>query len=1022
MKRLTLFFLCLFASISWAAAQNRTIKGTVISGEDNLPVIGANVVVVGETTIGTVTDFDGNFTLSVPAKAKQLQVSYTGLKTQIVQIAPQMKIVLQSDTEVLKDLVVVGYGTARTIKSVAGSIARVSSDQLQEKPVANIMDALQGQVAGMNVATSSGDPNAVANVQIHGNGSLGASSSPLYIIDGVQTTPGVVASLNSNDIESISVLRDASATAIYGARAANGVIYITTKRGKSGEQARITASAQFGISQLISRGEYNNMMDGETLLAYQARHGFQKPYNWKKPWTVDDLWNQMKDVKKLTLGERGHDTDWLDYFMGKNAPTTQADLSLMGGSDKTTYFLSFGYFDQEGISRSTSEFTKYTGRLNLENRAKDWLKIGLNMTGAFTKAKTSRGFGGAYVDGGTFGALFQAPYITPYYPDGSPIVDENIITAFGPITSPYYSNKNYPRKDETDLFAASAYAQLTPVKGLTLKTLGGVDLNINHYRASALPSAALGDGLGQRLESFSKSRRFTTTNTAEYKWDINDNNRLTFLLGQEYVAYKGLGFQAVSEGQQDDRFLMLQQGQMGNFLSLPSSSESEYAYNSYFGRINYDFDRFLFLDATVRNDASSRFGDNHRSGWFYSFGAMADLHEKLMPDNEKVSSLQVKASYGTTGNSEIGNYSSMALVGSSHYTDGLALSVISAGNPDLSWETQKKLNLGAAAGFFNDRLNVDLDFYLRKTTDMLMDVPMPYSTGFGYRYENVGAMENMGVDLTLDASIVRTKDWAFNAKATFNYNKEKVTELFYGLDEYEIPGTSVRYVVGDATQLSMPDFARINPENGAPQWYVPNTPAANEYYQGDRVKEYKGRRVTEDFNDVLLTGATGKKRFAPFNGGFSFNLSWLKVGLTLQADFAYSLGKYMINNDRFFTENNSEDFLMSNHSTRVLDEWTPENKNGKIGKFGNTGNMQFDTRLLENSSFLRMKNLQLTYQLPSSIFSEKTVVSGAKVYVLARNLFTVTKFKGFDPEPISNLSMNQFPNTRQFMAGVQLQF
>lgn len=994
MKRLTLFVLCLCMSIGWAVAQNRTVKGTVISSEDNLPVIGANVVVVGQTTIGTVTDYDGNFTLSVPASAKQLQVSYTGLKTEIVAITNDMKITLHSDAKALGDVVVVGYGTGRKIKSVAGSIARVSSEQLQEKPVANIMDALQGQVAGMNIETGSGDPNAIANVQIHGTGSLGASSSPLYIVDGVQTTPSVIASMNPNDFESITVLKDANATAIFGARAANGVIVITTKRGKSGEASRLSVSTQYGISQLINRGNVDDAMTGRELLTWQARH---------------ELFRGIKDPDKLfqKLKAEGYDVtetdfDWLDFFMGKNAPTVQADISMAGGSEKSNYFISLSYFDQEGISREKARFTKYNARINFESRMKDWLKIGLNVTGANNKSEQSTGFGNAFYNAGTFGAMRMPRYYTPLDENGNVKVDRYTHTYMAPLYFADYFNLNAPAHGDGYILAASGFAQLNPIKGLTLKTLAGVDFNVDRSSALSLASARLGDGLGSRRESTSRTRRYTLTNTAEYKLDFAEKNFLTFLAGQEYLDFWGDAFSARSSGMLDDRFMRLDHGQLGDFLSRPSSNEAAYAYNSYFGRINYDFEHFFYVDGSIRNDASSRFGSKHRNGWFYSLGSMFDFHTKFMPDNEKVSTLQLKASYGTTGNSEIGNYAHQALLGASTYDGKLGLTVISAGNPDLTWETQEKLNVGVNLGFIRDRITAEVDFYVRNTKDMLMDVPMPYATGFGYRYENVGALRNMGIDVTFDADLVQTKDWRIHFKKTFNYNQEEITGLFYGLHEYEIPNSGVLYEVGKPAVFYTAKFAGIDPEDGMPMWYKPGT--------NEKVKE---------FNDVLLNQATDYRITAPINGGFSFNVAWLKTGLSLQADFSYVLGKYLLNNDRYFLENNSGS-VATNRSRKLLNEWTPENRNTDVPKFG--APMQFDDRLVENASYLRMKNLQLSYTLPKSIFSEKTILSGAKVYAMARNLFTVTEFTGMDPESPSHITINQFPNTRQFMAGMQLQF
>ena len=396
MKRLALFFLMLTASIGWAVAQNRTITGTVTSGEGKEPVMFANVVVEGNTSIGTTTDVDGKFTLSVPASAKKLTFSYVGLKTITVPITKVMNVVMTTDDQTLDQVVVVGYGSGQKLSTISGSMARVSGEQIAEKPVANVMDALQGKVAGMSVLTTSGDPNAVANVQIHGRGSLTAGSTPLYIVDGMQTDLATVMAMNSNDIESLTTLMDASSTSIYGARAANGVIVITTKKGKRSEEGfgHITVNAQYGVSQFINRKPYEDMMTGDELLDYQADHGYLKAKDKKdllkklgekaKPENEKEAWpfNPLFDVDDYNPAD--YNFDWLKFLMGRKAPTYNADLSFSGGSNRTQYYISMGTLSQEGLTRGRNSFTRYNGRVSVDSKVKDWLKVGANLFGAYT--------------------------------------------------------------------------------------------------------------------------------------------------------------------------------------------------------------------------------------------------------------------------------------------------------------------------------------------------------------------------------------------------------------------------------------------------------------------------------------------------------------------------------------------------------------------------------------------------------------------------------------------------------------
>lgn len=998
MKRLALFFLSLTISLGWALAQNRTITGTVISSEDNEPVIAANVVVEGNASIGVVTDQNGKFKISVPANAKRLVFSYVGLKTQTVEITNVMKVIMRPDSEMLGDVVVVGYGSAQKISTVSGSVARVSGEKIAERPVANVMDALQGQVAGMQVQTTSGDPNQVASVKIHGSGSLGASSAPLYIVDGMQTDLSVVSSMNPNDFESITVLKDAASTSIFGARAANGVILITTKRGKSDEAGgRIVFNAQYGISSLVSRKPMEQIMTTPELLAYQAKHGLENNT------TVGDL------VKFLSEGGYAlHDPsfqksfDWLEYYMGKKAPTVQADLSMSGGSTRTQYYLSFGYYSQEGISIEPSKYRKFSGRVNLDSRVKDWLKVGVNTSGSYGVRNTASFAGTNYSNTGTFGSLMMAPYYSPYDADGKPRRGLWKTINWERHVSQAYANEFIGRVTDDYQSNIGAYLQLTPIEGLTLKSQAGIDFSVNHYTSHLYPGfPQTSDLLGRRTEQAGFYLQSTLTNTAEYKFNVADDHSFTALLGQEWVEYSSNAFNATARGLENPNFFLLGNGRTESYLVLPDQSQSAFAYLSFFGRLNYGWKDVLFFDASLRNDQSSRFGSNKRSAMFYSLGSMFDLRRAFLEDTSWLDALRLRASWGTTGNSSIPLYAYQALIGSTKYTNSLGLLVTSFGNPDLSWETQGNLNIGVNAEMFESRLRAELDYYLRTTSDMLIDVPLGYSTGFSSRYENVGSMYNTGIDLTLSYDIIQTKDWKAYVSTTFNYNIERITKLFSGLNEYVLPGTSIHWGVGHAQRFHMAQFAGLNSE-GKQTWYLPD---------GSK---------TDVWDPLLLERPTKFNLNPPINGGFSLGASW--KGLALDADWAYVLGKWTINNDRYFLESNTRGFLDSNRSKKLMQEWEkPGDENTTIiPKYGE--GMQFDDRLIENASFLRLKNLRLSYTLPSSIFANNGVITGAKVYVLGRNLLTVTKFTGFDPEAARNVTLNQFPNTMQIVGGIQLTF
>ena len=994
-------------SLGWALAQNRTITGTVTSSEDGEPVISATVVVEGNTSIGVTTDMEGHFSLSVPANAKRLVFSYVGLKTQTLDIKNVMNVVLEPDTEVLGTVVVLGYGTGQKLSTVSGSVAHVSSEKIAERPVANVMDALQGQVAGMQVNTGSGDPNAVADIQIHGTGSLGASSAPLYIVDGMQTDLSVVSSMNPNDFESITVLKDASSTSIFGARAANGVIVITTKRGKSDEKGgNIVLNAQYGVAKLSTRAPVEGQMTTEELLTYQARHKYARISK-----AGDVLALQKKLLETNADGSYKYgiydDTftksfDWLGYYLGHDAPTYQVDLSMSGGSNRTQYYLSFGHYSQEGISVDHSLYRKYSGRINLDSRVKDWFKVGMNLSGSYGQREMSSFASTNYINTGVLGAMFMAPYLSPLDNEGnyrrtlfaSPSYDKYYAQEFA---DEY--NMSYANEYQANL---SAYLQLTPIDGLTIKSQWGLDLN--HYRSTGmqLPGWVLSsEGLGSRSESFYATYLATITNTAEYKFNVEEDHNFTILLGQEWVENNYNAFAASASGLEHERFMTLSNGRVEDYLSLPSQSISSYAYLSFFGRLNYGWKDQLFVDLSLRNDQSSRFGRNKRSAVFYSVGLMYDLHRAFLEDSEWLNALRLRGSWGTTGNSSIPLYAYLPLLGSTRYVNSLGLGVTSYGNEDLSWETQGNLNIGVSAEMFDSSLRAEVDYYYRQTSDMLMAVPQGYSTGFGTRYENVGSMFNTGVDLTIQYDILRTKDWNVYASTTFNYNLERITKIFHGLDNYVMPGTGIYWEVGKPQKFFAAEYVGLN-DQGKQLWLLPDG------------------TTSDQWDPDLMERGLKYNINPPISGGFSFGASW--KGLALDFDWAYMVGKWTINNDQYFAQNNSSGFLAYNRSKKLLNEWQQKGDEltTDIPKYEEQP--QFDSRFLEDASFLRLKNVKLSYTLPSEWLGNNGVISGIKVYVLGRNLLTVTKFSGFDPEATMNVTRNQYPNTMQFAGGLQLFF
>ena len=977
-RKFMLLLTCLFIGIGLVTAQVTKVTGTVISEEDGLPVVGASILVKG-TAVGTVTDMDGKFQLpNVPSSAKTLVISFIGMKSQELPIKQTMNVILKPDTETLEEVVVLGYGSGKKIGSIVGSVAKVNSEKLSAKPVANAMDALQGQVSGLQVYTSSGEPGSSSSSYIRGVGSLTADNEPLYVLDGTPVSSSVMVMMNPNDFESVTVLKDASATSIYGSRAANGVIYITTKRGKIGEKAVITASGNYGTARLARR--VSNPMNSTELLNYQLSHGIIKQE------TYDKYINS------------GIDTNWEDYFFKDDAPTYQANLSIQGGSNKTMYYVSGSYYFQDGIT-PRSEYNRYTFRSNLESRPTDWLRFGANFGATYDEQQTSLFTyqGSNNLNGGIFGTILNPTYYNPYGEDGSKL---DVIPGLNRY-SPYYLSDKQPSSSNTAQLDGTAFIQLNPIEGLTIRSQFGIeayDFRQTSKRLASHPYATQG---GYTYEAFRRNAKLTITNTAEYNFKIKDIHDFTILIGQEGIKNDYQRFGSETTGQSDDRLSMLEAGTAATLLGADENDLYTYQFLSFFGRINYALNDKYFADFSIRNDASSRFGKDNRNAIFMSGGLMWNMKkESFLEDVNFLSDLKLKASIGTTGNSSIGNYDHLALVGTNLYNAQGGWKINTPGNGDLGWEKQTLANIGIEASFWN-KYRIELTYYNKKTSNMLMDVPVPYTSGFSSITQNVGSMTNSGVEIAVSLDLLKTKDWFVGFNMNYAYNKNKITELFYGYDEWAMPNYLVSYNVGEPVQYYMAEWAGVDPADGQQMWYIPGT-------DGETTKEY---------DEELLQQATGKKRYAPHNGGFGLNVSW--KGLSLNADFAWVLGKYMVNNDYYFAAN-PYNFAGYNQSKDVLNEWKEPGDITDIPAYGNV--MQFDTHLLENASFLRLKNISLSYTLPKNWLLPTKVIQGVRIMATARNLFTITNYKGADPELDTNLTYGAYPNTKQFTIGAELTF
>ena len=977
MKRGFLLFVSLAVmAIQSLFAQDFSVKGTVFDGETNEPLIGVTIMQEG-TNNGVITDIDGSYSIEIKGVAKATLVySYIGMQSQQHVVTPQtykLDITMKSDAQMVDEVVVVAYGV-RKKGTIAGSVSTVKSEKMENVPAPSFDQALQGQSAGLTVISNSGEPSKAAVFQIRGTNSINSGTAPLFILDGVPISSADFNTLSPNDIESISVLKDASSTSIYGARAANGVVVITSKRGLSMDKAKVTLRAQYGFSQL-ARTNWE-LMNTPERIAFEKEIGI----------------DAGQDYNLLSRT----DINWLDMVFNDRAPLQNYEISVNRATDRLNYYVSGGFYDQEGIAQS-SEFRRYNLRANAEVKASSWLKIGTNTMSAYEE--TQQADDGSYTIVTPISASrFMLPYWNPYKKDGSLATIKDGSWA-GTSENPILYMEQNPVKYKKYKVLSTVYAEITPIENLTIRSQFGVDYTHTTAFMQSFPSLSVNNGLGTAARRSTDMLSLTETTTANYRFNIKDDHQFNVMLGQEGVDYRYEGFDVYSKGQTND---FLTNVSAGTRASSWADTFSSYAYLSFFLRGEYNYKDLYYADFSVRTDASSRFGKDHRWGTFWSLGFMWNAkQENFLKDIDWLTNAQVALSTGTSGNSEIPNYDHLALVaGGPNYNDEAGIYPAQSGNEELGWEQTWSNNVGVRLGFWN-RANLNVEFYHKKTTNMLMSVPESYAvTGEGYRWKNVGAMVNRGVEITADGDIIRTKDFVWNVSANVSYNMNKLTELYNGVEEYVNSTTGVKFMVGHSVhEFFLNRYAGVNPANGDALWYDKDGNITNEYRESDKVM-------------------TGKTFDSPWMGGFGTTLSW--KGFQLSAQFSWMAKRFVMNNDRFFEESNGL-YTVYNQSRRLLyDRWKKPGDLTDIPRYGEVA--QLDDRFLENASFMRLKNLSLAYTLPQSLLKKSKFFTSARLYIQGQNLWTITGFNGLDPEVASNVYQAQYPATRQFTFGAELSF
>ncbi|MCI7020982.1 MAG: TonB-dependent receptor [Prevotella sp.] len=972
------------------------VSGIVTSSEDGEPVIGATVKVVGSQTAGTVTDIEGRFSLSVSKPGVELEFSSIGMVSKRVKASENMTVVLQVDSHTLEQVVITGYGSAKKLGSVVGSIASVDKKKLESIVTPNFTDALAGQVSGLSVLSGAGDPSQSATIRLRGINSIQSSSQPLFILDGAPIDAAFYATLNPADIESITVLKDAASTAIYGARAANGVIVLTSKQGKYSEQVSLSVRAQYGIAGPTSDGV--EMMNSKQYVKFR-----------------DLIGQPVSDEVRTLVDKYNINTNWRDEMIDNAAPTLDVNATMQGGGQTVNYYISFNHHKQDGLIEM-SKMHRNTLNARINARLNRFFKIGFTTNLGVQRYSQNAEWsatGAIYAANPLVFARKAMPFDTPYQytidENGKMIKGDRAIgLKYSGMVMPWWYNahRNYYRNKLT--LNTSVTETFTPLEGLTFQALQSINGLESMNHGSFSPYDAFVDGMGNKIDamkgsvsaSTSRYYQFTLSHTAEWRKQFGDHY-VGILLGEETRIERSRGLSAYSEGQTDSRLLLLPHGTTVAPGDLGDSFGEEVA-NSLFANAEYNYKEKYYVTGSIRRDGSSKFAPGHRWGTFWSAGAKWDLKkEDFLKDVEWLNDLSLSVNYGTTGNdSGTGSYGYFGSYGvGGLYNGESSLGIASMSNPDLTWETTAKWNVGLNFSIF-DRAHFQVDFYRNKSTDMLMSIPYSMTTGFSSGIGNVAAMTNTGVEANVDVDILKTKDFYWSFKANVGYNKNEITELFQGRDEYVLANTGLKMAVGHAYgEFYQVRFAGVDPMTGAPLYYDKD---------GNKTKKFN-----EERDAVFL----GKKRYAPWTGGFGTNFRYKNVSLI--ADFAWVAGKYMMINDDYFIANPQ---LATGWNQRVemLNIWTTPGQITDIP--GAKYDVQFTDQMLQNASFLRMKTLSIQYEFPKKWMQATRYIKGVKVFGIARNLFTITPFEGYDPEPDQNLVQFNYPNTRQFVFGAEISF
>lgn len=1035
-------------SISFAQSE---ITGHITDATTGEPLIGASVVVKGDKKEGVVTDTDGNFTLNTqveaPLKLKVEYIGYRPIDLEVYDTETPVEVKLRENQRFLNEVVVIGYGTQKR-ENVASSISSINNKTFKDVPVTSIDQVLQGRASGVSLTTPSGNVGQAPIVKIRGVASITSGTQPLYIVDGVPVQTGsnaqlgdvnALADINADDILSIDVLKDAAAAAVYGSRAANGVVLITTKKGQQGN-AKVSYNGWVGIA---NASKFFDVMNAQQYvdfknLAVKNRYGTDEISltNGYKSQYGNKAFNLMKNADGSYV-----DTQWKDYVLRTGLQQNHT-VSISGGNDKVLYYASGNFNKQSGILKG-DEYRKTGLTANVSAQTDKWLKVGFSGTGSVSKQQTGdRSRKGELVSysGFTRLALSDAPNIPAYASDGTPYQEGGRLgygpnTIQFPLTNPIgvLESGSVIKTEDTRLIG-NAFAELTPFKGLTLRTQYGVDYMKIEDRNFFAATTVEGVEQNGTAENYSiRSRQYTWTNTANYKFSLGSHN-FDILAGVESYSKSYDQWGAEKSGLNEAKFNFFE-GPFSNIVASDSKiTESELL--SYLGRINYDYDSRYIFSVNFRRDGFSALSKNNRWGNFGGVSAAWDVsREKFFsPLKNILANLRLKASWGIVGNTNIDEYASKSYYSSSYYGKNGSYVIGQIGDTEnLKWESSEKWNVGFSTDLFN-KVNVSLEYYTTTSSDLILAVPVAPSKGVPGNsiISNAGKMSNRGIELGINALVISTKDFSWSTSFNLTTNRNRVEKLSDNVQEIISTGLS------ETTNITVPG-------KSIGQLYLYPTGGIDEktgrriFYGEDGTKvllefEKEGKFFTEDgksYPESKIKRVIAGNTLPTFYGGWNNNITYRNFDLSIL--FQFSGGNKIYNG----TKATMSDVRWWNNSKDVWNNyWREDRTNAKYAKpvwgdnYSNGSAMPI-TDWVEDGDYLRLKNISLGYTFGKLPFLEKAGISKLRVYAQAQNLFVLTGYEGLDPEVLSNTNSanlnggtdhNTAPQARTFTFGVNVTF